>query len=208
MKLRSFVFFVVAVVSAVILTLPIHSKAETAAETVKEGIELANVGKHKKALELYDRAISLDPGIAHAYAYRSLTLIQLGRLDRAIDDSKKALELSKEKGVRLLSLSNLGAAYLKKGEYRLAVEALEELISIDKSDPIPHFLLGEALRGIGGEEYLKRAKDTYTRAIELDETYALAYFFRAGVKRKLGDEAGAAEDLKRACELDGSYCGK
>ncbi len=208
MKLRLFVFFVVAVVSAVILTLPIHSKAETAAEIVKEGIELANGGKHKKALELYDRAISLDPNVAHAYAYRSLTLIQLGRLDRAIDDSMEALELSKEKGVRLLSLSNLGAAYLKKGEYKLAVEALEELISIDKNDPIPHFLLGEALRGIGGDEYLKRAEEAYTRAIELDETYALAYFFRAGVKRKLGDEAGADEDLKRACELDESYCGK
>ena len=207
MKLRSFVF-VVAVVSAVVLALPLHSKAETAAETLKKGIELANAGDYKKALDFYNRAIDLDPGIAHAYAYRSLTLIQLGRLDGAIDDSKKALELSREKGVRLLSLSNLGAAYLKKGEYRLAVEVLEELISIDQNDPIPHFLLGEALREIGGEDHLKRAMEAYTRAIELDDTYALAYFFRAGVKRRLGDEAGADEDLKEACDLDESYCDK
>ncbi|MBN1571704.1 MAG: tetratricopeptide repeat protein [Deltaproteobacteria bacterium] len=208
MKLRLFISFIVAVVSAVFFTLPIHSMAETATETLKEGIELANNGKHKKALDLYDRAIVLDPGIAHAYAYRSLTLIQLGRLDGAINDSKKAMELSQDRGVRLLSLSNLGAAYIKKGDYKLAVEPLKELISIDQNDPIPHFLLGEALRGIGGEDSLKKAEESYTKAIELDENYALAYFFRAEVKRRLGDETGADEDLKTACERDESYCGK
>jgi tetratricopeptide (TPR) repeat protein len=208
MKLRPLVLFVVAVVSAVVLALPLHSKAETAAETLKEGIELANSGRHRKALDMFDRAITLDPGIAHAYAYRSLTLIQLGRLDGAIIDSKKAMELSGERGVRLLSLSNLGAAYIKKREYRLAAEVLRELISIDQRDPIPHFLLGEALRGIGGEDHLKEAVKAYTSAIELDETYALAYFYRGVVKRRLKDEAGADEDTAKACELDESCCGR
>lgn len=208
MKLRPFIVFTVGVAAAAFLMFPLLSAAETATETLKEGIELANSGKYKKALDMYDRAIVLDPGIAHAYAYRSLTLIQLGRLDGAISDSKKAMELSGERGVRLLSLSNLGAAYLKKGEYKLAAEYLEELISIDQNDPIPHFLLGEALRGIGGEDHLEEAVKAYTRAIELDDTYALAYFYRGVVKRRLKDEAGADEDLNKACELDESYCGR
>jgi tetratricopeptide (TPR) repeat protein len=193
---------------AIIVSLisPSLSWAEMPTETLKRGIELANNGKYKKALDLYSEVIGVDPNIAHAYAYRSLTLIQLGRLDGAIRDSKKAMELSQERGIKLLSLSNLGAAYLKKAKYELAVSAFEELLTLDKNDPIPHFFLGESFRGIGGEEFLKKAYESYTSAIELDDTYALAYYFRAEVKQKLGDEIGADEDFKTACELDASLC--
>lgn len=206
MRKRFLIPFIVVVVSAAFFILPISAVSKTAAEMLKEGIELTNNGEHKKALDIFDRVIEIDPKIAHAYAYRSLALIQLGRLDGAIDDSKRAIKLSQGRAVKLLSLSNLATAYLKKAEYRLAVKTLEELISIDGNDPIPYFLLGEAFRGHGGEGYLKKAEETYTKAIELDDKYTLAYYFRAVVKRKLGDEEGAVKDFEMACGLDASYC--
>ncbi len=210
MKLKLLKPFINAIIIPVILLAilisPLLSWAEMPTETLKKGIELANNGKYKKALDLYNEVIDVDPNIAHAYAYRSLTLIQLGRFDGAIQDSKKAMELSQERGVKLLSLSNLGTAYLKVAEYELAVSAFEELLTLDKNDPIPYFLLGESFKGIGGEEFLKKAEESYTSAIEIDDTYALAYFFRAGVKQKIGDEVGANEDFKTACEIDASLC--
>jgi superkiller protein 3 len=193
-------------VSALFFISPVSALSETASEMLKEGIELTNEGEHKKALDIFNRVIEIDPEIAHAYAYRSLALIQLGRLDGAIKDSKRAMELSQGRAVKLLSLSNLAAAYIKKAEYRLAVKTLEELISIDGNDPIPYFLLGEAFRGHGGDGNLNKAMEYYTRAIELDERYALAYYYRAVVKRKLGNEEGAVKDFETACGLDASFC--
>ena len=206
-KLRK-TFINATILPAILISLitPLFSWAEMSTETLKRGVELANSGKYKKALDLYNEVIDADPSIAHAYTYRSLALIQLGRLEGAIKDSKKAMELSQERGVKLLSLSNLGTAYLKKAKYELAVSAFEELLTLDKNDPIPYFLLGESFKGIGGEEFLKKADESYTNAIEIDDTYALAYYFRAGVRQKIGDEAGAKEDFKTACELDASLC--
>ena len=168
MKVKLLKPFINAIVLPVILFAillllisPLFSWAEMPTETLKRGVELANNGKYKKALDLLNEVIGVDPSIAHAYAYRSLTLIQLGRLDGAIQDSKKAMELSQERGVKLLSLSNLGTAYLKKAEYELAVSAFEELLTHDKNDPIPYFLLGESFKGIGGEEFLKKAEESF-----------------------------------------------
>lgn len=191
------------VLIALILFIPLILSAEEAGELLKMGMEAAKEGDHKSAVGYYDQALTSDPESAPAYAYRSMSLIHLGQIDEAIEDSVTALELNPGRTVRLLSLSSLGTAYIKKGDYEWALKALDELTTSDPKDPIPHFLKGEALRGL--ERYDEAIK-SLSVAIELDPDYALAYYNRAGLKELLGDSEGATIDYDRACDIDGSLC--
>ena len=47
-----------------------------------------------------------------------------------------------------------------------------------------------------------RAIGDFSRAIELDGSFALAYFNRGLAQERLGDNAAAADDYRRALALD------
>jgi tetratricopeptide (TPR) repeat protein len=56
------------------------------------------------------------------------------------------------------------------------------------------------------EDY-KGAVDDYTKSIELNPKYQLAYHNRANAKRMLGDYTGAIKDCDKALELGNEYAG-
>ena len=62
-----------------------------------------------------------------------------------------------------------------------------------------YFRLG--LRFQQQREY-EKAKNYYTKALELNPRYAKAYYNRGIAKEALGDQAGASEDFARAREID------
>jgi len=188
--------------------------AQDAGELVRDGVSCLAAGDFNAARERFDRAVAADPDYPYAYAYRSMTGIKLGMYGDAVDDALKVLELSDRMGakdadpLRLMALSNLGTAFIRMEKYEAAATVLNELIALDDDDPIPYFLLGEAYRGVGGEEELESALDAYSRAIRLDPAYAAAYFYRGVVKTTLGDEEGGLLDRETAIGLDGSYMDK
>ena len=198
-------------VIAVVMLISAQVTAQDAAELVREGVSYLSHGDFDAALERFDRAIVEDPDYPYAYAYRSMTSVKLGMYGDAIDDALKVLEYSDRLGpkdaapLRLMALSNLGTAYIRMEKYEAAVTVLEELIATDDDDPIPCFLLGEAYRGMDGEENLRLAIDAYSRAVRLDPEYAAAYFFRGVVKMSLGDEEGGRVDKDTAVGLDAGY---
>jgi Tfp pilus assembly protein PilF len=62
-----------------------------------------------------------------------------------------------------------------------------------------------------GYAYLKlgqyqNAVADYTKAIQIDPDYALAYVFRVGSYLNLGQTANADADKAKACSLDSQYC--
>jgi tetratricopeptide (TPR) repeat protein len=207
MKKKSIFLAVVAVVLLTVSPAP----AQDVGELVRDGVSYLAAGDFHAARERFDRAIAVDPDYPYAYAYRSMTGIQLGMYGDAVDDALKVLELSDRIGskdadpLRLMALSNLGTAYIKMGKYEAAVTVLSELIALDDDDPIPYFLLGEAYRGVGGGEELELALEAYGRAIRLDPDYAAAYFYRGVVKTTLGDEEGGILDREIAIGLDAGY---
>ena len=50
------------------------------------------------------------------------------------------------------------------------------------------------------------AINDYTKAIQLDPDYALAYEWRGNSYRNLGQTANANADKTKACSLDSQYC--
>ncbi|MBN1882108.1 MAG: tetratricopeptide repeat protein [Deltaproteobacteria bacterium] len=210
MRIRS--IQIVTAVLVLLISAPVLS--QDAGELVREGVSYLAAGDFEAAGELLDRAVAEDPDNPYAYAYRSMAQVQLGMYGEAIDDALKVLEYSERMGakdadpLRLMALSNLGTAYIRMEKYEAAVAVLDELIDTDGDDPIPYFLLGEAYRGMDGEDGLKRALDAYTKAIRLDPEYAAAYFYRGVVKTRLGDEEGGIIDRETAIGLDSVYLEK
>lgn len=199
------------IAAAALFLLSVSAPAQDAGELVREGVSYLAAGDVAAARERFDLAIEEDPDCAYAYAYRSMTSVKLGLYGDAIDDALVVLEYSDRLGskdadpLRLMALSNLGTVYIRQGKYEAAVAVLNELIALDGDDPIPYFLLGEAYRGMEGEENLTQALDAYGRAIRLDPGYAAAYFFRGVVKMRLGDEEGGRVDKETAAGLDAVY---
>jgi len=64
-----------------------------ASEYTKRASNLFYIGRYAEALELFDRAIALDPRITRAHSGRGITLAQLGLPQDGYDAAQRALAL-------------------------------------------------------------------------------------------------------------------
>ncbi len=87
-----------------------------------------DLGEFRRAIEDYDQALQLDPGVAAAYSNRGIAYAELGELRRAIEDFDQALRLDPEDAV---AYHNRGTAYRALGAYERAVEDWERAIGIE-----------------------------------------------------------------------------
>ena len=89
----------------------IKRSPEEAVLLYNKGVALEQSGKHKKALDLYDESIRLDPNCSEAWADRGLVLFRLGRYKEALKSYNESIRLDpqnakawSDKGVVLLVL--------------------------------------------------------------------------------------------------------
>jgi type IV pilus assembly protein PilF len=108
---------------------------------------------------------------------------------------------------------NLGWAYLEKGDYEHAIEALRRSIAAQ-----PNFCVGNYRLGLAYEKKQAPAQavEAYTRAVETDHPMCKglqdAFAGRARALLKMGKGADARADLERCVQLDkktsaGRECG-
>ena len=76
----------------------------------------------------FRRAIELNPNYATAHLWYSNLLANLGRLDEALGEAKKALKLDP---LSPIILSNEGVVYLLMGDYNEAISRLKEVLEMD-----------------------------------------------------------------------------
>ncbi|XP_013731008.1 protein SGT1 homolog A isoform X2 [Brassica napus] len=114
------------------------------------------------AVDLYSKAIDLDPSCADFFADRAQAYIKLQNFTEAVADAKKAIELD----------PSLTKAYLRKGtacmkleEYRTAKTALEKGASIAPSESKFKKLIDECNLRIAEEE-----KDLVQPPVKVDQT--------------------------------------
>jgi pimeloyl-ACP methyl ester carboxylesterase len=67
---------------------------QVAAEYLAKGLAAASQGNHLGAIEMYHLAIKADERYERAYFWRGQAFATLGKSERAVDDLKKALELT------------------------------------------------------------------------------------------------------------------
>ena len=163
-----------------------------------QAMELFEEGKFtnpRRALELLDKAIELDPGFAMAYNNRGSAYAILKQYDIAIQDFDKAIELNP--GLAM-PYKNRGSSYDDLKQYGRAIQDFDKAIELN-----PGYVTAYNNRGVAYAKLkqLDRAIQDYNKAIELDPGFANAYYGRGIAYIVLGKVSKGCADVKKACEL-------
>ena len=176
---------VVAILASLFLT--------ATATGAQDAVELYNRGLRSslayKRIEYFTKALQLNPNLTDAYEKRATHYYFQEKLDQAIQDYTRLIELKPDSANAYLLR---GLAYLKKGHGEGLIAEINRL----------------ALRytGLGEPEdskALERAIDDFSYAIELNPQLAAAYSYRAEAYRLIGMIEEAIRDSTTAIQLRG-----
>lgn len=93
----------------------------------REGVALVMEGSYGKAVEIFDKALALNPGHVGAAFNRAFAFQKMGRLDEAEAGYERLLEMADMARARFM----LGVIYEKRGENRKAIETFEQVLEKD-----------------------------------------------------------------------------
>lgn len=155
----------------------------------------AALGESRRAIEDCDEAIRLSPDYASAYVNRGAAYVALGENQRAIDDYDRAIRLDPSNSTayngRCYSLAVMGRAAQALADCERSLRLQPNVADALDSRGYVYLRL----------ERWAEARRDYDAAIEGNTGHALAWFGRAVVRARQGDEAGARADLATARRL-------
>ncbi len=157
------------------------------------------------ALWEFQRALQLDTSNAAVYAEIANTYQLMGRLPEAEEWYRAAISVAPdEAGFRLLLAQFYGDVVLKPER---ALVAATETVALAPDDPVARELLGWAQYLVGS---LPEARISLEHALQLDPTFARAYYHLGMVYQEMGDRDQARWAFQRAVDLDqdGTYRAK
>jgi tetratricopeptide (TPR) repeat protein len=153
----------------------------------------------RKKIELFTKALELNPKLAAAYEQRGLLYYFQEKYDKVIQDYQTYLDLAPEKAQ---AYRMLGLGYLKTGEYEPAIANFSRAIELEPQHPAGYAYRAEANRLRGKDE--EAIRDA-TAAVKLRgdmRAKSEAYKTRARAYRKLGLMDLAYADTRSAWESD------
>ncbi len=204
---------------------PIH-----ALEAFDAGERLQKTARYSQAIVSFDRAISLQPEYAEAYAMRARTNISLAKPLAALPDFNKVIELRPREPQGFL---DRGTAHVSLQEWPEALADFTRAIELDPKLSAAYNLRGSAVRAMGDPkkalpDFIKAvdlqanmdniyqrgatyqllgqhelAIADFSRVISFEPSSAQAYFARSQSFRAIGDTASANRDHLTGRILDG-----
>ena len=171
------------------------------------GRRLAYLGNYKEAIDIYTKGIDLHPNNARFYRHRAHRYITVRCYDHAIDDLKKAVELTRdqvdeieqdgipnEKNLPTSTLQtniyyHLGLAYYLKGDNRQALLAWEKCLDIAGNDDMKVATLNWLnllLRKVGRQKDADQHLKEVSKEMEIIENYD---YFDIVLMYKTNDES-------------------
>jgi tetratricopeptide (TPR) repeat protein len=140
-----------------------------AIELFQKAYEHQMKGELDLAIEYYKRSIETYP-TAEAYTFLGWTYSFQGKLQDAITECKKAIEVDPDFGN---PYNDIGAYLIELGNHDEAIPWLEEAVRAKRYDPrhYPHYNLGRVylIKGM-----IKKAIEEFRRALEVYPDYTLA----------------------------------
>src|SRR5262245_41407970 len=155
-----------------------ETRQERAIRFFNEAYQLQRKGELEKAVEFYKKSIECYP-TAEAYTFLGWTYSFMGRLDDAIEQCHKAIEVDPTFGN---PYNDIGAYLLQRGEIDEAIPWLQRALLATRYESYhyPHVNLGRAYEA--KRDWL-RAKEEYRKALDIQRDYAPA---AQGLARILG----------------------
>jgi Tfp pilus assembly protein PilF len=137
-------------------------------------------GELDTAVDLYRRSIETFP-TAEAHTFLGWTYSFMGKLDEAIEECKKAIEIDPEFGN---PYNDIGAYLIEKSRYHEALPWLHKAVRAKRYDNyhFAHYNLG---RVYAATELLNRAKQEFQRALHISPDYDTAREALASVNRRI-----------------------
>ncbi|HII07752.1 MAG TPA: tetratricopeptide repeat protein, partial [Methanotrichaceae archaeon] len=159
-------------------------------DLVHKGLKIAKEGGFIVSLDMFNRAIQIDPRYALAWYYKGTSLRELENFKEAIQAYDEAIRLDPKVA---WPWNGKGIAFRRQGEYDKAIQAYDEAIRLDPEFAMAWNNKGNALERLGEYDDAIRA---YDEAIRLDPDYALPWNGKGYALEKQGkyDEAIQAWD--------------
>jgi tetratricopeptide (TPR) repeat protein len=160
------------------------------------GLALNGMGQTYKAIEDYDKAISLDPSYFKAYAARGFAYAGIDQLDKAIADYDKAIALNPRDSE---AYRDRGVIFEKEGRLDEAIADYDKAIALNPLNADAYIYRGIVLEKIGRYD---NAIADYDKAIALNPLNADVYFNRGNAFDELGKFDKAIADYNKAIALN------
>ncbi|MEA2038117.1 MAG: tetratricopeptide repeat protein [Nanoarchaeota archaeon] len=160
------------------------------------GIAWYKKGDLDKAIEDYNKAISLNPKYPGAYNNRGLAWYDKRYLNEAIEDFDEAIRLEPN---NYAAHNNTGLVWAKRGKLDKAIEYYEQANILNPKKYGAHHNRGNALRHKG---YLNEAIEAYDKAIRLNPKHADSYNNRGIIWEMKGEIDKANKDFRIAQRLN------
>jgi tetratricopeptide (TPR) repeat protein len=177
-----------------------HDPNAPVAALYAQGMDAMREGSYYKASTLFSRAVEQDGEFALAHARLAEALMEMDVLDRATGEMLAVSTLVPDFSV----YPRADALYLEairstvSGDYASAIDSYQEIVNLDPKRAQSHLDLGRAYE----RDYLtEKALASYTRAIDLDRSSAVAFLRLGALHARLGNQAGAADAFNHAEKL-------
>jgi tetratricopeptide (TPR) repeat protein len=138
-------------------------------DLMQEAYRAQMEGDYDRAAELYQKSLAIHP-TAEAHTFLGWTLHYQGKIQEAIEECKRAIELDPDFGN---PYNDIGAYQIALGNYDEAIPWLERAIEARRYEPrhFPHFNLGRVYIAKG---MLNRARECFRQALLMEPQYTLA----------------------------------
>jgi len=92
------------------------------------------------ALNLYDKALKIDPDYRNALEGKSMTYNEIGNIDSAMVYSKKLISIDKEYSV---GYASIGRIYMNLNKTDSALKYMQKAVEINNKDPFGYLIMGQ-----------------------------------------------------------------
>jgi Tfp pilus assembly protein PilF len=144
-------------------------RIEDAWKLLQEAYQSQMAGELDRAVELYKDSLAIFP-TAEAHTFLGWTYSFQGRVDDAIAECRRAIEVDPEFGN---PYNDIGAYLIGLGRFDEAIPWLEQATKAPRYDPrhFPYFNLGRAYAAKG---MLQRAREYFNESLRIEPRYTLA----------------------------------
>ena len=162
-------------------------------------LSVKQIGIWKNDIVLWSYVIEKDPDNYLAYYIRSFTFKMKGQLDRAIEDSSKAIALNPSFRP---SYQNRADIFEKKRLFDKALADYDKAIALNPSDPEMYYNRGVLFEKIGQR---KKAAADYDKVVALNPLHYQAYYNRGVLSLSEGARDDALSFFNRSIAANPNY---